>query len=77
MDQEKTHCFLATLESVLKLSKETSTVSYPHPKPRTLAERHDWKGKTGDKFYLTNKEASLVICSVVKHAGSAYSTREV
>ena len=28
-------------------------------------------------YNLTNEEASTVLCSVVKHAGSGYSTKEV
>ena len=28
-------------------------------------------------FHLTDKEASILLCSVVKHAGSSDSTKEV
>lgn len=53
---------IEAIERDLHSIRPTSEIT---PKPRKLTERHDWKGKTGDKFYLTNKEASPVICSVV------------
>ena len=34
-------------------------------------------GRRNNVIYLTNKEASTVLCSVVKHLGSGYSTKEV